>query len=321
MTSQPSEVQTILNDALTGASDLKALLVGQCLPSAEDGSLTDRMMAGASAMSAMVKKTTGKCRDGSPSAVPAATSSFDASYEGDEDGEGFSASYDSHSYTTDSKSYSSGESHGDGDTDSATNGLEPVVPAESKPNDAAPAKDKDEKVLVNQTLDTVNTTGTALDTSYFTQGEPTTTTTEERNLHEEEEAEAEAQPFPESPRCKAERDLDETAQLLAHKSYHSQRSSFEDLFDKGPMTQDKPKLPPPQKESPAESEDDMAGVERRREEQRMEDRQRLAYNKAQVQRQRHLSGSNADGVVSASYDSDDDSFAEELLHMVATDLD
>lgn len=250
---QPSEVQIILDDALT---DLEAL-VDHYLPPSKDGGLAGRMMAAIELAGASATKSIGGVVPAavvpSPSASPRRSSrgrqparsrsntsrsqysesSVEVSYYDEPTDE---SAYDTNE---DTKSYCSSVSGGD----ELLKPVASVVVRKDKSTStnagASGTKSKDE--LMNQTIETAaNTTVDALDTSYFSQEEeePATIPTaapsgkvETADLAMEDEAAEIDGPLPESPRRKAEREADEAAERLAHRSYFSKMSSFDQLLD------------------------------------------------------------------------------------------
>ena len=254
---QPSEVQIILDDALT---DLEAL-VDHYLPPSKDGGLAGRMMAAIELAGASATKSIGGVVPAvvvpSPSASPRRSSrgrqparsrsntsrsqysesSVEVSYYDEPTDE---SAYDTNE---DTKSYCSSVSGGD-------ELLKPVASVvvrkdKSKSTNAGASGTKSKDELMNQTIETAaNTTVDALDTSYFSQEEeeeeeePATIPTaapsgkvETADLAMEDDTAAIDGPLPESPRRKAEREADEAAERLAHRSYFSKMSSFDQLLD------------------------------------------------------------------------------------------
>ena len=253
---QPSEVQIILDDALT---DLEAL-VDHYLPatSKDGGGFAGRIMAaleqvGASATKSiggdMAAPESGGSGDRADRNQPARARSNTNTSRSQYSESSVEISYDERTYdseydTNDTRSY-----YSSANTSAAE--LKPVAAVvvrgkdKSKASGANLKKSQDE--LMNQTIDTaVNTTVDALDTSYLTleddeEEEPAAISTaappasnkvETDDLDMGETA-AIDKPLPESesPRRKAEREADEAAERLAHRSYFSKKSSFDQLLE------------------------------------------------------------------------------------------
>ena len=259
---QPSEVQIILDDALT---DLEAL-VDRYLPgTSRDGGFAGRMMAAIEQVGASATQSIGGVVEPllvspSPSRSPSGRGGQPVRSRSNASGSRASQYYSessvevSYDERTDDSAYDTHDTRSCYSSASASEELKPVTAVvvrnrdKSRSNNGAMGKDE----LMNQTIDTAaNTTVDALDTSYFTQDdeaeEPATIPTAapspsskvvtdvldmSMDMDMDETAEID-RPLPESPRRRAEREADEAAERLAHRSYFSKRSSFDQLLDEG----------------------------------------------------------------------------------------
>ena len=178
---QPSEVQIILDDALT---DLEAL-VDRYLPgTSRDGGFAGRMMAALEQVGASATQSIGGVVEPllvspSPSRSPSgrggqpvrSRSNASGSRASQYSGSSVEVSYDER---TDDSAYDTNDTRSCYSSASASEELKPVTAVVVRNRDKARSnngdfqKGKDE--LMNQTIDTaVNTTVDALDTSYFAQ--------------------------------------------------------------------------------------------------------------------------------------------------------